>query len=275
VGVLVLTVFMLAMVEGSSPESADARAPTRLIAIGGYGMCGPTQMQFGAAVRSFASTRNTAMLLTLGDNDYSRNTAFDANWQESFGWVDRVGIPISGALGNHDIEASDGSQVFERLNMPGPYYTRTVGSIDVFVLNSNDVSGAQTRWLGRALRRSDARWKVATMHHPAHTCGGHRSSDAVREHWVPLFEKFGVQLVLAGHDHNYQRFRARNRVNYLVHGGGGRPAHPLRACDLGEPKLVQARAVVGLLSIVARKKALVVKAINLRGRQIDRVAIRP
>ena len=89
-GVLALVVVMLAMVDASSPESAHARAPTRLVAIGDYGIGGPTQMQFGTAVRSFASARSIAMLLTLGDNDYSRNTAFDANWQESFGWVDQV-----------------------------------------------------------------------------------------------------------------------------------------------------------------------------------------
>ena len=99
---------------------ALAGVPARLVAIGEYGMGGPTQMQYGAAVKSFAGARSTAMLLTLGDNDYSRNTAFEANWQKSFGWLDRAGIPISGALGNHDIEESDGSQVFGRLNMPGP-----------------------------------------------------------------------------------------------------------------------------------------------------------
>ena len=63
-GVLALVVVMLAMVDASSPESAHARAPTRLVAIGDYGIGGPTQMQFGTAVRSFASARSIAMLLT-------------------------------------------------------------------------------------------------------------------------------------------------------------------------------------------------------------------
>ncbi len=183
-------------------------------------------------------------------------------------------IPISGALGNHDVEETDGSHEFDALNMPGRFYTRTVGSVAIFVLGSNDVSRRQTNWLRRALRRSDARWKIVTMHHPAHTCGGHQSAEAVQTRWVPLFEEYGVQLALAGRDHNYQRFRARNGVTYIVHGGGGWQPHELRPCAAGAPELVRGRVVVGFVTIVAPERGLIVKAINLRGRQVDRVVIR-
>lgn len=256
------------------PSRADAR-PIRLVAIGDFGVGGRTQLEYGRAVERFAAARNVSMLLTLGDNDYSRAAAFQENWQASFGWLGAARIPISGALGNHDVEETDGSHEFDALNMPGRFYTRTVGPVAIFVLDSNDVSRQQTNWLRRALRRSDARWKIVTMHHPAYTCGGHKSDEAVQTHWVPMFEEYGVQLVLAGHDHNYQRFRARNGVNYVVHGGGGRKPYALRECGAEAPELLRGRVVVGFLTIVAREGGLIVKAINLRGRQIDRLVIRP
>ena len=48
---------------------------------------------------------------------------------------------------------------------------------------------------------------------------------------MPLFESYGVQLVLSGHDHNYQRFAAQNGVTYVVHGGRGcRAGSALSGC---------------------------------------------
>lgn len=265
---------LLAIVLGTVPAPAGG-APVRMVAIGDYGTGGASQLALGAAVETFVGTRPTSMLLTLGDNDYTRGERFDENWSESFGWISGAGIPVAGALGNHDVEETDGSHVFAALNMPGPYYRRSVGRVDVFVLDSNDVSSKQTRWLRRALRRSDAPWKIATMHHPAHSCGGHASELAVQRHWSPLFERHGVQLVLAGHDHTYQRFAPKNGVHHVVHGGGGgRQVHEIRACDDGAPALLKGRKTLGFLSLLAGKKRLVVKAINFRGKQIDRLVIR-
>ena len=270
---LAATLALLVSVMALVPAAAAA-STVRLVAFGDFGTGGPSQVALGEAIERFVERRPTLMLLTLGDNGYTRGRSFEENWSASFGWVARGSVPISGALGNHDVEATDGSHVFAALGMPGRYYLRSVGRVDIFVLDSKDVGPRQTRWMRRALGRSDARWKIATMHHPAHTCGGHTSEVAVQEHWAPLFERHHVQLVLAGHDHNYQRFAPKNGVHYIVHGGGGgRQVHEFRACADDAPALERAKKTLGFLSVTAGKKRLVVKSVNLRGRQIDKLVI--
>ena len=92
------------------------------------------------------------------------------------------------------------------------------------------VSATETAWLEQQLSESVATWKIAVFHHPPYTCGGHAGDTRVAREWVPLFESYGVQLVLSGHDHNYQRFAARNGVTYVVHGGGAAGLYSLRGC---------------------------------------------
>ncbi len=130
--------------------------------------------------------------------------------------------------------------------MPGPYYRRQFGDVELFVLDSNNVNAVQTSWLERALASSNALWKVAVFHHPAFTCGSYRSHSAVVRRWVPLFERYGVRLALSGHDHNYQRFVPRRGVTYVVHGGGAGAFYPITACPPGYPRRVRARREHGL-----------------------------
>jgi hypothetical protein len=77
-------------------------------------------------------------------------------------------------------------------------------------------AGEQERWLDKTLREASADasvdWIVAVMHQPAMSTSGAGGSDlGIREAWMPLFYKYGVDFVLAGHDHDYER-------SYVVHG---------------------------------------------------------
>jgi 3',5'-cyclic AMP phosphodiesterase CpdA len=164
------------------------------------------------------SGHSANMLVTLGDNDYLESPPlFRANWQKAFGWARRSGLRVGGVLGNHDYELGRGAYELKTLGMPGRYYTRKVGAVQLFFLDSNAITTRQTRWLEQQLSESTAIWKVALFHHPPYTCGGHAGDTDVVRSWVPLFESYGVQLVLSGHDHNYQRFAPRNGVTYVVH----------------------------------------------------------
>src|SRR6266540_2014872 len=127
----------------------------------------------------------------------------------------------TGTLGNHDIRVDGGRYEYDELDMPRAHYRRSAGNVTFFILNSNRVNSVQTEWLKKVLPASTAMWKIVVFHHPAWTCGGYRSNTAIVQTWVPLFERYGVQLVLNGHDHNYQRFAPRHGVRYIVHGGGG------------------------------------------------------
>jgi predicted phosphodiesterase len=253
-----------------------AGASTGILAVGDFGVGGVPEREIGAAMRRFEEDRPADVIVTLGDNDYTENPeAFRRNWREAFGWRQDAGVGVAGTLGNHDIRVDKGRYQFGPLDMPRSRYRRTVGNVDLFILNSNRVSRKQTAWLRSRLAESTAPWKIAVLHHPAWTCGGYRSHPGVVTRWVPLFEEHGVDLVLSGHDHNYQRFGARNGVRYIVHGGGGPTLYPIESCPAGYPPRRFARASRGFLFIRAKDDELRALAVNLRGRVIDRVSISP
>lgn len=140
-------------------------------------------------------------------------------------------LPVMGN-GEHDFVW------FDRYHLtPGPevsYYNFRFGDVEFFVLDSNlevrDSSDPEFRlrqrsWLARVLRNSTARWKVATHHHPLLQ---DRYPSVVSD-FVPLYEQFGVDLVLVGHHHNYLRSWPLKQdqpdltegITYVQLGGGG------------------------------------------------------
>jgi 3',5'-cyclic AMP phosphodiesterase CpdA len=156
--------------------------------------------------------------------------------------------------------------------MPGRYYRRAIGPVELYLLDSNDVDDAQTTWLRRTLSRSRARWKLAVFHHPAFTCGAYESHPAVVARWVPLFERYRVRLVLSGHDHNYQRFAPRRGVRYLVHGGGGRGLYDVGQCPTRYPRRLAAREEHGFLYVVIRGNRLSGWSVTPQGGRTDHFA---
>lgn len=268
-------VFLLGLVlllPGAVLAAAPA-PPVRIIAFGDFGVGGDTQRNFGAAVRRFEARNPADYLVALGDNDYTEDPGeFHANWESSFGWWRRAGVRVAGVLGNHDVRVQDGRYEFDELRMAGRYYRRTIGPVELYLLDSNDVDDAQTAWLQRTLARSRARWKIAVFHHPAYTCGNYDSHDPVVVRWVPLFERYRVQLTLSGHDHNYQRFAPRRGVRYVVHGGGGRGLYDLKSCPSSYPRRMFARKEHGFLYLVIRGNRLTGWAVTPQGRRTERFA---
>jgi Calcineurin-like phosphoesterase len=272
----VLALLALVLVAPRLGGAAEPARPTGLLAIGDFGVGGDRQRTIGAAMRRFEGLNAADVLVTLGDNDYTESpAAFRQNWIESFGWLSGAGVAVAGSLGNHDVRVLQGRYQFGLLGMPGPTYRRKVGLVELFVLNSNNVNLAQRRWLDRALRTSTAPWKVAVFHHPAWTCGGYLSHAAVVRRWVPVFERRGVQLVLSGHDHNYQRFVPRRGVSYVVHGGGGASSYPVRACPRGYPRRIRARREHGWLYLRFTEQRAVGWAVDVSGRRTDRFVVLP
>jgi hypothetical protein len=256
--------------------SAGAATGYGILVLGDFGVGGTTERDMGASMKTFETTHSASAFLTLGDNDYTESpTAFHNNWTSSFGWVRNRGLTVIGTLGNHDNLVDHGRYEFDELNMPRGYYKRTIGNVQVFILNSNYVNATQTSWLETALSSSTALWKIVVFHHPAWTCGAYRSNSAVVRNWVPIMERYGVDLVLSGHDHNYQRFGARNGVRYIVHGGGGQHLYPLSKCPAGYPTRLYGRSVHGFLYLRATDGYLRVSAVTRARHFIDRVTIYP
>jgi predicted phosphodiesterase len=271
-GIPVLCVLVLALT-GSSAAQTERVA---FLAAGDYGVGGSRELALGLRMKSYESRNPANMLVFLGDNDYTRSPGrFRENWRKSFGWARRTGLRVAGVLGNHDYEVGRGRYEFRLLGMPGPYYTRRLGDVQLFFLDSTVPTDRQTAWLEQQLADSTSTWKLAVLHHPPYTCGGHSGDGFVQRRWVPLFEEYGVQLVLSGHDHNYQRFKEHRGVRYVVHGGGGAPLYSIRACPTSYPPRRVARSVHGFLYLVASSDAIRGYAVRPAGTVIDTFRISP
>ncbi len=250
----------------------SARGATSILAIGDFGVGGKRQREFGAAVRVYEELNPSQLLVTLGDNDYTRSRSFASAWNASFGWLAAAEVGAAGALGNHDVQVRRGRYEFGLLHMPGPYYVRRVGEVELIVLDSTAISAVQTAWLRRTLAARTGFTRIVVLHHPPYTCGGHLGSVGVRRSWVPLFVRGGVRLVLSGHDHNYQRFE-RDGVTYVVHGGGGAGLYTLRPCPAGHPPRVAARVGHGFVHVTADAGSVLVRVVDLTGKTIDRFEV--
>lgn len=144
------------------------------------------------------------------------------NWDHFFlraaGVFDR--LPVMPCVGNH--EYLDVGPRLYRANFALPpngppgidaglVYSFEAGDAFFAVLDSTlavwdpAMARRQVEWLDRSLARTRARWKIAVFHHPVYPSHPWRDMPALREHWVPVFDRHHVDLVLQGHDHSYQR----------------------------------------------------------------------
>ncbi|WP_432797467.1 fibronectin type III domain-containing protein [Poriferisphaera sp. WC338] len=148
----------------------------------------------------------------------------DMEWSEWFkagGWVHGqwTGIPV---LGNHELAkfSEDTPRVVSILWRPQftlplsptlpeelqeTVYTVDYQGLRVIVLNSMMDTKAQNAYLEQQLQRPGAKWKVVTCHHSIFSPAKKRNFAYARKAWKPLLDKYGVDLVLQGHDHTYAR----------------------------------------------------------------------
>lgn len=169
----------------------------------------------------------------------------DSDWREQFfpslsPLISRV--PLFPVLGNHEQNAKN---YFDYMALPDPeyYYTFSYGDAEFFMIDSNrkvDPGSEQYRWLEEKLAGSKAMWKFACHHHPPYSSDENDYGDLWKTNQstrgdmrvrqlVPLYEKYGVDVVWTGHIHSYERtwpVREERAVSqggtvYMVTGGGG------------------------------------------------------
>ncbi len=134
-------------------------------------------------------------------------------------------IPLYPVLGNHELGHES---YYDNFALPGneSWYSFRYGDVEFIALNTNTKfqKGSEQRdWLIEVLEASEATWKVVLFHHPPYSCNPRRKpgNTRVQKLLVPVFEEYGVDLVLLGHDHLYGRSRDVNGVRYIITGGGG------------------------------------------------------
>ncbi len=178
------------------------------------------------------------LLLTTGDNVYYNGTEaeFRKKWDppQWFGRL-REQLVVRPSLGNHDVRREpDGVPYFKRFpELDGARFysfdNKGVHFVSVDTTESLAPGSPQLRWLEKDLAASTADWKVLYFHHPLYN-GNPGDNGPNDEYLGPLIAKYGVDLLLSGHEHNYQRSKPLNANGTLeiITGGGGQSLHPFR-----------------------------------------------
>lgn len=183
--------------------------------------------------------------ILLGDNTYPDGT--DAEFQMNFFNIYKDNLlkkyPLFPSPGNHDYHDKEFSAAvaqqtheiayYQNFSMPvdrgsggvashtPSYYAFDIGNIHFLSLDSYgkengariyDTLGPQVEWIKKDLAETRSKWVVAYFHHPPFTMGSHSSDEEeqlvkIRENLVPILERYGVDLVLCGHSHDYERSR--------------------------------------------------------------------
>lgn len=185
-------------------------------------------------------------VMTLGDNVYDSGTAaeFTNCYDPSWGQAKARTHPISG---NHDYETPNASGYYNYFGSSTGdptkgYYSYDFGSWHVIALNSNCafVGGCQTgspqeQWLKSDLAAHPNSCTIAAWHHPRFSSGANGSYLMMQPIWQDLYDN-GVDVVLNGHDHDYERFAPQTPTGNLdlsrgisefVVGTGGKSQTPI------------------------------------------------
>jgi len=256
-----------------TPSPVAPPAPAVVLVLGDFGGGGEDERRVASAMEQVAAVEDVAAVVTTGDNFYHGDV--DAMWNEPFGWVARQEIPVWAAWGNHDLANPARSRlVTEVLAPPGRWYATPLGPATLIVLDANQPRDpAQRAWLLEQLSAPDTGPRLVVFHQPAFSCGSHGSTRAVDEAWVPLFARYGVDLVLNGHDHDYQRFLV-DGVTYVVTGSGGRGLYRVGACPAGTPPPVASDdRHHGFVELRIGPASIVVEALTTAGTVVDRAVI--
>jgi len=243
--------------------SPSAPKATRIWAIGDSGTTGTgagNAVGVRDAYEAFTGSRTTDVWLMLGDNAYYSGT--DQEYQQAVFDVytnELRQTVLWSTIGNHESnqDPAPSPTIPYFLNFSFPqnaeaggiasgtegYYSFDYGNIHFVCLDAMTATGrlpgsAMLTWLQYDLAANTNLWLIAFWHHPPYTKGSHNSDTEgeliqMRENAVPILESYGVDLVLSGHSHNYERSYLVNghygyswelAPNMIKDGGTGRPS---------------------------------------------------
>jgi hypothetical protein len=195
-------------------------------------------------VARLIDTWNVDFVITTGDNNYPDGEAstIDANIGQFYhSYIfPYTGSYGSGAdrnyffpsLGNHDWYTTGAQPYLDYFCLPGNerYYDFVWGPVHFFILDSDyhepdgrAVTSTQAQWLQRQMVQSTSSWNVIYMHEPPYASGPHGGTEIMQ--WP--YRDWGADIVLSGHEHNYERLLS-DGLTYVVNGLGGDSMDPFQ-----------------------------------------------
>lgn len=272
-------VLLLIVALPSAALAQDLRLPNKagslkFAVIGDSGQPGSGQTAVANQLVAWRTRYPFEFIIMTGDNLYGRESARDYEKKFSIPYkalIDQK-VKFYASLGNHDDE---GQIRYELFNMEGKkYYSfRPKLGVRFFSVDSNYLDNKQLEWLDKELAASGSDWKIAFFHHPLYSSGGtHGSADLQRELLEPIFLKYGVNVVIAGHEHFYERLKPQKGIAYFTIGSSAK----LRKGDLKKTEMTaygnDHEYAFMLMEIVDDE--LYYQAINHKGATIDVGSIR-
>jgi predicted MPP superfamily phosphohydrolase len=192
--------------------------------LGDFGTGKREQYQLAEQMARLRTTFPYELVVTVGDNLYGgqRPRDFFEKFERPYKALLDANVKFYASLGNHD---QPQQSKYAPFNMDGRrYYSFKAPEQDVrfLALDSGYLEPAHLTWLEKELQSSDEDWKIPYFHHPLYSSGSRHGSDVVKRRALePLFLKYGVSVVLTGHDHVYERVKPQNGIVYFVVGSGG------------------------------------------------------
>lgn len=212
-----------------APPSGPLQLPTKggslkFAVFGDFGDATPEQYQTAAQIAKTRGTFPFELVLTTGDNllGSERPQDFQNKFEIPYKPLLDAGVPFYASLGNHDAREQRNYKLF---NMNGKLYYSFKApnqSVRFFMLESSYLDPEQVKWIDNELRTSKEDWKIVVLHHPLYSSSAtHGSSLGLRAILEPLLLQYGVSVVLAGHDHVYERVKPQQGITHFVVGSGG------------------------------------------------------
>jgi len=250
--------------------AATSTAPVRFMAFGDSGGGGTDQHELRDRMLEFPYD----LIIHTGDIAYDEGTIgqFEDNVFGVYAELFR-NLPFFPAAGNHEYKTLQGAPFRSVFAIPGgngeKWYSYDWGKVHFAALDTEASYSTQAAWLDHDLATSQQPWKIIYLHRPPYSSGSHGSDGALREALAPVLQKHGVQLVLAGHDHDYERMKPQQGVAYVVTGGGGKGTR-----EVGSSSFTAfSEAVIHFVYVEVDADELVLHAIDANGVEFDSMVV--
>lgn len=255
-------------------EPPVGKDSVKFLVIGDSGTGDSAQRETGAEMWKAHAVFPYEFAIMLGDNMYGseRPQDYASKFERPYKPLLDANIAFYAALGNHD---DPNQRFYKNFGMGGKrYYTYQKKDVQFFVLDSNYMDKDQQRWLEEELSKSNSKWKIAYFHHPIYSSGGrHGSETDLRAIVEPMFIKYGLNVVFAGHEHFYERLNPQHGIYYFTAGGSAK----LRGGDIIRNSPLTAKGFdteQSFMVVEIDGDVLRFQTISRRGKRVDSGEIR-